>query len=166
MHHQGTTIRLAALIGIAILFLTPAFGLSGDRPMEDTLELRVLQTGVVGVTGTVYRIEPSGAFIAKTIINDVEGNVLSTGHLDLAEVMAITEHLKAAELEKLPARSEAFSGVNPALIDVRYGRVNRVLSLPTGQANMSACGGLDNEALCRVLELSDTVVRSVKTSAN
>jgi hypothetical protein len=166
MHRRMARTGFAALMGVATLFLTPAYGLSGDHPMEDTLELRVLQTGFAGVTGTVYRIEPSGAFVAKTVINDGEGDVVRTGHLDLAEMTAITEHLKAADLEKLPARSETFTGINPALIDVRYGGVNRILSLPPGQANMSACQSVDNDALCRVLELSDSVVESVESSGN
>jgi hypothetical protein len=161
---RGRTIRqFTAAIACGILFLTPVNGFPGDQPLKDTLELRILQTGFAGVTGTIYRIEPSGAFVAKTLINDVEGDVVKSGQLDLAAMIAISENLNAVRLEELPERSEIYAGINPALIDVRYGDLVRVLSLPPGQPSAAACGTDRSDMVCRVLGLSDSVAKPIES---
>jgi hypothetical protein len=152
---------LASVVVSMILAATSAF--AGDQPMKDTLELKVMQSGFGGLSGTLYHIEPNGAFFAKSIVAGEETEVTEKGNLDAGTMIELSHMVSSADLEDLPEQAVAFTGVNPTIIEISYGGVNRSLTLPPGYQLGSGCEDEFAAELCPVLELSSEVARAVET---
>jgi hypothetical protein len=160
-----TLLKTGAGLMFAAYLATPAFSM-GDNPMDKTLEVRVLQSGFAGITGTIYRIEPNGEFVARNVINEVEGEIIKSGQLNLEEMNAIAETLRDTDVEALPPATEIPVPVNPAMIELRYGDKTHLATLPAGDPELSGCEGNPASDLCRVQKLSSTVANSVENHAD
>lgn len=153
--------RLASAASAALL-ATMTWSWAGDQPMDSTVELKVMQSGFGGLSGTHYHIEPNGSYVARSIIAGETGEIVGQGSLDSATMIELSHRLRSTDLDAVPERGVAFTGVNPTIIEISYGQVTRSLVLPPGQQVEPGCPGGLEESFCRVLDISEAVERAVK----
>ncbi len=84
-----------------------------DGKLRAVLKISETQGGVVGFTGTVWVIEPSGDWRVAPVRNAQEGRPLRKGRLTDRQLTALAQHLATQDLLRLPDRLGPDTGANP-----------------------------------------------------
>jgi hypothetical protein len=98
------------------------------------LQVRVAQTGVVGVTGTNWTVEPDGSYRVEKFIGD-KRTLQREGRLTGAQMNFVADTLATARLEELPSSlGPAMPQANPRTISISTGDSRVELVLPGGES--------------------------------
>lgn len=125
---------LAVLIGLggaAIGHAGIADFMSRKGQLRDVLQVRDAQHGVVGETGTLWVIEPSGAFKVASFVNRKVGPPEREGRLTPEQIELVARSLARQRFHDLPQRIGE-SAPNPRVISVVFGDHSATLMLPPG----------------------------------
>lgn len=138
---------------------------SGGALMEDgrlkaELEVRDAQAGFAGLSGTITRIEPDGAFTVSRFLNERVEEPHREGRLGREEIESLAEAL--AEQGFLELRQEIGQAppVNPRTITVALGERTTTLSLEPGVQLEEAIGAFaarPESPEARLLRIAQTV---------
>jgi hypothetical protein len=132
---RGVAAGFAILIGLG----GTALGDSGlddfmarDGQLRDELQVRDGQHGVVGETGTLWVIEPSGAFTVSRFVNSKVGPTERAGSLTPEQIELVAQSLARQRFGDLPQRIGEGASANPRVISVVFGEDRATLVLPPG----------------------------------
>ena len=106
--------------------------LAADGQLRAELRVRDGQHGMVGETGTVWVIEPSGAYRVSSFINQEVGPPQREGALSAEQLERLAEILSSQDFAHLPPRIDETAQANPRVISVAFGRHSATLVLPPG----------------------------------
>jgi hypothetical protein len=104
--------------------------LTDDGQLTQSLEIRDVQGGFAGFTGTHTKIEPDGKWtVGRVFRQKVE--VQRSGKLTKEEVATLAGAL--AKYDLLGLKSEGKTTTNPHVLTVEFGKQKAVLTLGAGQ---------------------------------
>jgi hypothetical protein len=106
----------------------------GDGELRSVVEFRDGQSGVAGVTGTAWRVEPDGSWQVAQFRKAQLQRPLRQGRLSPKQLAALAGHLTALDAAGLPAQLGGFRGANPHMFVLRLGDHTVTASVPPGQA--------------------------------
>lgn len=106
--------------------------LADDGQLRAELRVRDGQHGMVGETGTLWVIEPSGAYRVSGFINQEVGPPQREGNLSAEQLERLAGTLASQDFAHLPAQIGASAQANPRVISVAFGRYSATLMLPPG----------------------------------
>ena len=167
---------MSLLIGRCIVGLAVWVGLGGvavgdsrvDEFMADDgrlrAELRVHdgQHGMVGETGTLWVIEPSGAYQVSSFVNHKGGPPEREGNLTAEQLDLVAQTLANEGFADLPRRIGEGAAPNTRVISVAFGRDTATLMLPPGPPveleRLIALHACEPGPRGRLLALVDTVL--------
>ena len=117
--------------------------LSADGRLKETLELRDAQEGFVGVTGTVWMIDPSGAWYIADFVNEQVSEPKKQGHFSKDQLAAVAQLLASGSFDELPAQFGRDLKVNRHMVTIGFGRTKSTLVLNTAEpATLTAAATL------------------------
>lgn len=126
------------LAGWAALHGVPAAGgeladfMTSDHRLKAELRVSDGQHGVVGETGSLWLIDPSGAFQVASFVNQTV-RLEREGALTGDELRSVAASLAEHDFADLPAAIGSKAPVNPRVIRVAFGQENeKTLLLPPG----------------------------------
>src|SRR5262245_29680685 len=100
-----------------------------DGKLTHTLEIRDVQGGVAGFTGTSFRVEPDGAWTTAQVMNQKASNE-KKGTLTMDQVATLAKAL--AKYDTLNLKSAGKPMTNPHVVTIKFGKVEGTLNLPAG----------------------------------
>lgn len=107
--------------------------LGEDGELKETLELKDAQEGFVGVTGTVWIIEPDGGWLVADFINEKIYEPKQQGCLSSDQVVALVALLESVRFVELPPFLGRDLKVNRHMITISFGQEKSTLVLNTGE---------------------------------
>ncbi len=143
---RAFSLALAVLLGCTL----PA---SAEDILVHELRLRDGQHGFAGETGTLWVIEPSGAFRVARFVNRQE-SLERQGQLDADERAELAASLAANDLAGLPP-SLGEPATNARTIDLAYGAERVVLVMPPQATDLESLTerSSDDERQARLLAI-------------
>lgn len=126
-----------------------------EAPLVHPLEVRLGQSGFAGVTGTIYEVEPDGAWSMASFVNETRRPPESTGTLDAEQLAALAELLHgdiASDISAAPP-------VNPTLIEIRYGSETWTVAMPPG-TEFSGCDDAADTG-CQVRRVAEWLMTEI-----
>ena len=131
--------RVAAGVAVLIGLGGAAIGNAGiadfisrKAQLRDEVQVRDAQHGVVGETGTLWVIEPSGAFKVSSFVNRKVGPPEREGRLTPVQMELVARSLARQRFNDLPQRIGEGAPPNPRVISVVFGDHSATLMLPPG----------------------------------
>jgi hypothetical protein len=145
--------RLLAALAVAAAGLLPLFAnaqglpptaqaepaaeeyLTKDGKLKERLEIKELQGGFAGYSGTYWTIEPDGSWSRgsmHSLLEEKKGAPTSTGKLTAAQLYALAEVLACHDLATLANHGEAH--VNPHILVIHFGKKSAELLPAPGKA--------------------------------
>jgi hypothetical protein len=121
---------LVAALSMAVLLHNVALGQVGD--LHNQLEVRQVQSGIAGETGTQWLIKPDGAWSAQRVQSGTVPETYASGVLKPQELSRLREMLNEARIEKLPPKIGSPTRANPQTLTIRWGDHVTVLISPPG----------------------------------
>lgn len=126
---------LAVLIGLGEVTLGNAGiaeFMAQDGQLRDELRVRDGQHGVVGETGTLWVIEPSGAFTVSSFVNQKVGPPEREGNLTAEQLELVAQSLASQRFSDLPLQIGEGAPPNARVISVAFGQESATLMLLPG----------------------------------
>lgn len=123
---------LISLGGVAIGHADLGEFMAHDGKLRDQLRVRDAQHGVVGETGTLWVIEPSGAFQVSSFVNQKVGPPEREGNLTPEQLELVAKTLASQRFRDLPQPSGEGAPSNARVITVGFGPASASLTLPPG----------------------------------
>lgn len=123
---------LLGLGGVALGNTDLAELMGHDGQLRDELRVRDGQHGVVGETGTLWVIEPSGAFEVASFVNQKVGPPERQGNLTAEQIERVAQSLASQRFSNLPREIGEAAPTNARVISVAFGRDSATLMLPPG----------------------------------
>ena len=148
---------IGLIIGMAAV---PAVGHAGTNSgtLKMTLTVKDTQDGFAGTTGTVWRIEPDGAFRVSRIFNQNVAEPHLKGCLTPEQQARLSAVLAKEVPAELPAQIGDASPVNAHRITLQFGDRVSVLSVGAGDREIGAIrSGDPHHPARRLLEVAETV---------
>jgi len=102
-----------------------------DGKLTARLEVRVLQGGFAGFTGSYYAIEPDGAWCTGPM-QQGKGAPRAKGQLSAEQLAQLAKVLASSELATLPSSGQPV--VNPRVIRISFGKTTSELQSSPGRA--------------------------------
>jgi hypothetical protein len=128
----------------SVLALAPLAGMGRAADAEDYLtqdgklrhgvEFRDGQSGFAGLTGTLWRVEPDGAWTVAAFRDEAAQKKLRQGKLSEKQLAALAGHLAALDVTGLPKDLGSFTGANPHVFSLRFGERTATVTVAPGQA--------------------------------
>lgn len=104
----------------------PGEYLTVDGQLKDRVEVRELQGGIVGFTGTYYAIEADGSWSSGRIsLRSERETPKDKGKLTKEQLAGLAEELARFKMASLPNHGE--TEVNPRVLEIRFGKRTSVL---------------------------------------
>jgi len=93
-----------------------------DGKLKERLEVRELQGGIAGLTGTYYAVEPDGSWSTGPVRppRAKAGEPKAKGKLNAAQLARLSKALATYDLGTLPSHGTPVA--NPKVISVRFGK--------------------------------------------
>jgi hypothetical protein len=132
---RGVAAGFAILIGLGGTALcNPGLAefMAQDGHLRDQLQVRDGQHGVVGETGTLWVVEPSGAFRIARFVNSKVGPTERAGSLTPEQIELVAQSLARQRFSDLPQRIGESAPSNARVISVVFGTDSATLVLPPG----------------------------------
>jgi hypothetical protein len=130
---------LGAALFVLIGFSGTAIGNAGvaeflarDGQLREQLQVRDGQHGVVGESGTLWVIEPSGAFRVASFVNQKVSPPQREGSLTPEQIELLAQRLARERFSDLPRRMGDRAPANTRIISVIFGDASVALLLPPG----------------------------------
>jgi hypothetical protein len=111
---------LFAVLGLSVLHAEGPADYLKEHKLKERLEVRELQGGVVGFTGTFTVIEPDGAWSTGPVLQDKAGEPKAKGKLTAEQLALLAKDLSRYDLLTLPKQGEPV--VNPRVVKITYGK--------------------------------------------
>lgn len=138
------SLRVGRCVGAALVVLMgfsgAAIGNAGvsefvgdDGQLREELQVRDGQHGFVGEAGTLWIIEPSGAFRVSSFVNRKVGPPQREGTLTPEQIELVAQSLARERFSDLPGRIGERAHANTRIISVVFGDDSVALLLPPGQ---------------------------------
>jgi hypothetical protein len=145
----------------------------GRKALKEPLTLREEQGGIVGITGTVWTVEPSGQWWVARFSPNKDGAErlikLRSGTLSPADLESLAKTLDAQDLAGLPEKTGPEAKVNPHRITLRFGQKTATLEGLPPRRNLSIAENIRKAATATqradaaVWERFANVVHAVET---
>lgn len=106
--------------------------LTKDGKLRGSLEIRVLQSGGLGVGGPFWKVEPDGSWVYGV---DSQGKETTEarGKLGKEELAALVKDLNKYDVARLPTKKLANPMANPATVVVKWGKKESTLGVQGGR---------------------------------
>jgi hypothetical protein len=132
--------------------------LGADGALRAPVELRDAQEGFAGQTGTLWTIEPDGAYRVARFVAQVVQPAHRTGQLTRAELARLAQVLAAQDLLSLPDTVGSLPPVNPRRISVRFGsRVSTLVLAPGEEPREAAARGTPGSPATRLVAIREAI---------
>ena len=126
--------------------------------LKQPLTLLDAQGGFVGLSGTIWSIEPDGTWVRKRYVNrPVPGAKDATGRLTPRQLRRLARILAEQDLAGLPPIVGRRQGANPHLVRVTYGTQEVTLELPAARPMPSAPPSGADEQLARFIAIVQAI---------
>ena len=103
--------------------------LSSDGALKKTVKLTDAQEGFVGVTGTLWIIEPTGSWRIANFVNEQVYEPRQQGHLSQDQLAVVANVLASGEFCGLPHQFGRRLKVNRHMVTIGFGRTTATLVL-------------------------------------
>ena len=104
-----------------------------DNQLQQPLEVRDSQSGFVGISGQVWRVEPSGRWFAAQFVNTQIQKPYLSGQLTCEDLKALARAFAEQDFTELPNRFGRDLEVNPRTLTIRFGAIEKSLVLNAGE---------------------------------
>lgn len=130
-HYYSLTL---VLLGLGVLSLqadsTPEDYLTKDGKLKSAIEIRDVQGGFAGFTGTQYAIQADGKWTISRVFNR-KLTEQKNGTLKAEELKTIAQALAKYDLKNLKSMGRAMA--NPHVVTITFGKQKAELTLKAGQ---------------------------------
>jgi hypothetical protein len=101
--------------------------------LQQVLEVQIFQAGFVGVSGEIWKIEPSGQWYMAEFVNSQVHQPHRSGQLTDDQLRDLERVLSEQDFNTLPDQFGQDPEVNPQTITIRFGAVEKSLMLNAGE---------------------------------
>ncbi len=101
--------------------------------LPEPLEVQISQSCFVGVSGELWRIEPSGEWCVAEFVNSQVHHPSRSGQLTAGQVQTLAETLVAQDFTGWPDQFGRDPEINPQTITIRLGELEKSLVLNAGE---------------------------------
>jgi hypothetical protein len=116
--------------------------LTADGKLKERVEVRELQGGFAGLTGTYYAVEADGSWsTGQRLPRNKKGDAKASGKLSKEQVAALAKDLARHQLASLTSHGESM--VNPKVTEIDFGKKTLALQPRPGK------GGADEDKAVR-----------------
>jgi len=129
---QVVVLIFALLLSYNLQALPRDKHLTNDGKLGETLILKDGQSGFVGITGSIWTIDPDGSWEHKRFFNNRIDKADRQGELTAKKLQVLADVLAHAQMDKMPARVGEFGGTNPHVVILSWGKDQCVWTLPPG----------------------------------
>lgn len=131
--------------------------LSSDGALKKTVKLTDAQEGFVGVTGTLWIIEPTGSWRIANFVNEQVYEPRQQGHLSYDQLAVVGNLLASGAFCGLPHQFGRRLEVNRHMVTIGFGRMTSTLVLnaaePATATIAPALDAAEADALIRFLHI-------------
>jgi hypothetical protein len=160
----GTALMAAELIAIGVAMAddsTLGRYFAPDGRLSAAVELRDGQSGVVGVTGTLWTINPDGTFQVARFINQSVGQPERTGQLTPPVLQSLAESLASQDFAGLPMAICEEPLVNAHTVELRFGDQTVTCTLQPGKPLTSLAAGAADSPEARFGRMAEEIRQAV-----
>lgn len=107
--------------------------LAQEVSLQQVLEVQISQAGFVGVSGEIWKIEPSGQWCVAEFVNSQVHQPHRSGQLADDQLRALARVLSEQDFNTLPDQFGQDPEINPQTITIRFGAMEKSLMLNAGE---------------------------------
>jgi hypothetical protein len=125
-----TVVILAGMVSPATAGKDTGDYLTADGQLKEVLELRDVQGGFAGFTGSLWKVEKNGQWKKYQVFNQ-KLTEKEDGKLTKDQLQALAKEL--AKFDMLTLKNTSFKGANPHKVTITFGEYSRTLAMTGGQ---------------------------------